>query len=67
MLGRVLALGFRRHGPCDPGDASLYVAMGLVEIGACVGAITGCIIAVVYCVRLARRRKPSDDLQNINE
>jgi hypothetical protein len=41
--------------------------MGLVAVGACEGAINGFIIAVVYCVRWARRRKPTDDLQNINE
>lgn len=66
-LGWLLSLGYHRHGPSDPGDAPVYVAMGLTAVGACVGAITGFIIAVVYCVRLARRRKPADGLQNINE
>jgi ABC-type antimicrobial peptide transport system permease subunit len=63
-LGWLLAFGYHRHGPSDPGDAPVYVAMGLMLVGACVGAITGFVIAVVYGVRLARRRKLADALQN---
>lgn len=66
-LGWLLALGYHRHGPSDPADAPVYVAMGLMFVGACLGAITGFIIAVVYGVRLERRRKSINGLQNINE
>ena len=51
------ARGYHRHGPADPADAPVYVAMGLMLVGTCVGVITGFIIAVVYGVRLGRRRK----------
>ena len=63
-LGWLLAFGYHRHGPSDPGDAPVYVAMGLMLVGACVGAVTGLIIAVVYGVRLARKFKLTDSLQN---
>jgi len=61
-LAWLLALGYHRHGPSDPGDAPVYVAMGLMLIGVCVGAIAGFIIAVVYSVRLARKSKLTDAL-----
>jgi hypothetical protein len=66
-LGWWLALSYHRHGPADPGDAPVYVTMGLMAVGACLGAITGFIIALVYNVRLARSRKHTDGLQKINE
>lgn len=56
LLGWVLALGYRRHGPSDPGDAPLYVAMGLMLIGACLGAVVGFFIGIIICVRMARRK-----------
>jgi len=34
-LGWLLSLGCHRHGPSDPGDAPVYVAMGLTAVGAC--------------------------------
>jgi len=67
VLGCLLAQGYHRHGPSDPSDAPVYVAMGRLLVGACLGAITGFIIAVLYGVRSARRRKPTGALQNINE
>ena len=51
-LAWLLALGYRRHGPSDPGDSPAYVAMGLILVGAVLGAITGLIIGVI----LARRK-----------
>jgi hypothetical protein len=56
----LLALGYHRHGPSDPGDAPVYLAMGLTLGGACVGAIAGFIIGIIYSVRLARRSKALD-------
>jgi ABC-type antimicrobial peptide transport system permease subunit len=58
-LGWVLALGYHRRGPSDPGDAPVYVAMGLTLFGACLGALVGLVVGIVYSVRLARR-KPLD-------
>jgi hypothetical protein len=55
-LGWLLALGYHRHGPSDPGDAPVYVAMGLTLVGACLGAITGLAIGIIFCVRLERRK-----------
>jgi hypothetical protein len=34
----------------------VYVAMGLMLVGACLGAITGLAIGVIFCVRKARRK-----------
>ena len=59
-LGWLLVLGYHRHGPSDPGDAPVYVAMGLTLGGACVGAVTGFIIGITYSVRSARRSKALD-------
>ena len=56
FIARVLALGYHRHGPSDPDDAPVYVAMGLMLVGACLGAITGFAIGIIFCVRLARRK-----------
>jgi|GEM_PF-2036948 len=55
-LGWLLALGYHRHGPSDPGDAPVYVSIGLMLVGACLGAIIGFAIGVIFCVRLARRK-----------
>lgn len=55
-LGWLLALGYHRQGPSDPGDAPAYVAIGLMLLGACLGAITGLAIGIIFCVRLARRK-----------
>ncbi len=56
-LGWLLASGYHRRGPSDPGDAPVYVAIGLTLAGVCVGAIAGFIIGIIYSVRLARRAK----------
>ena len=55
-LGWVLAIGYHRRGPSDPGDAPAYVTMGLMLAGACLGAVVGLAISIVLCVRLARRK-----------
>ncbi len=57
MLGWLLSLGYHRHGPSDPGDAPVYVSIGLMMVGACLGAILGLAIGVIFCMRFARRRK----------
>jgi ABC-type antimicrobial peptide transport system permease subunit len=51
-LGWLLALGYHRHGPSDPGDAPAYVAIGLVLVGTILGAITGLVTGFI----LARRK-----------
>ena len=55
-LGWLLALGYHKHGPSDPGDAPAYVAIGLMLAGACLGAAIGFIIGIVFCVRSARQK-----------
>ena len=53
-LGWVLALGYERRGPSDPGDAPAYVALGLMILGGCLGALGGLIVGIILCVRSAR-------------
>jgi positive regulator of sigma E activity len=62
-LGWLLAFSYHRRGMSDPGDAPLYVALGLTLVGACVGAVAGFIIGVIYSVRLAKRRKGSPSIR----
>lgn len=57
LLGWFLALGYHKHGPSDPGDAPVYVALGLSVGGACLGAIGGVIVGISYSVRLAHRER----------
>jgi NhaP-type Na+/H+ or K+/H+ antiporter len=66
LLSGLLALGYHRHAASDLGDAPVYVAMGLMLIGAFLGAITGVVVAVVYGVRMTRRNKRTCDLQHVN-
>lgn len=55
-VGWLLALGYHKQGPSDPGDAPAYVAIGLMLLGACLGAITGFATGIIFCVRLTRRK-----------
>jgi len=55
-LGWLLALSYHKHGPSDPADAPVYVAIGLTLVGACLGAVIGFAIGIIYCVRLTRRK-----------
>lgn len=55
VLGWLLALGYQRQGPSDPGDAPAYVALGLMFVGALAGAVAGLIVGIILCVRSARR------------
>jgi hypothetical protein len=55
-LGWLLAFSYHKHGPSDPADAPVYVAIGLAMVGACLGALIGLVIGIMFCVRLARRR-----------
>jgi hypothetical protein len=57
-LGWVLALGYHKRGPSDPADAPVYVAIGLMLFGACLGAFIGLVVGIILCVRTARH-KPS--------
>jgi hypothetical protein len=56
-VGCVMVLSYHRRGPSDPGDAPVYVAMGLIMFGACLGAIAGFIIGLTRSVLSARKRK----------
>ena len=62
-LGWLLAFSYHRHGPSDPGEAPVYVTIGLTVVGACVGAVAGLIIGIVYSVRLAKRHKGSSSVR----
>ena len=55
-LGWVLSLGYERRGPNDPGDAPVYVALGLTLYGGGLGAIIGIVVGVGLCILLAVRR-----------
>jgi hypothetical protein len=66
-LGWLLALGYHRQGPSDPGDAPAYVTIGLTLVGVLLGAVVGLAIAVVLSIRLARGRREARNLQNEKE
>jgi hypothetical protein len=53
LLGWLLAFG--RNHDHGPGDAPVYVALGLMQLGAGLGAIAGLIVGIVYSVRLTLR------------
>jgi membrane protein DedA with SNARE-associated domain len=55
-LGCLLALGYHRRGPSDPGDAPVYVTIGLTLLGAYVGAIIGFVVGIAFSGRVARRK-----------
>ena len=61
MLGWFLALGYHRRGPSDPGDGPVYATLGLMMVGAWVGAIVALVFGIVFSVRLAHRRAPSHE------
>jgi ABC-type antimicrobial peptide transport system permease subunit len=54
-IGWLLALGYHRRGPSDPGDAPVYVALALTLLGAVLGAIVGLIIGIIVSLRARRR------------
>ena len=54
-VGLGLMLSYHREGPSDPADAPAMLAMGIMLIAVCVGAIVGLIVGIIFCVRLARR------------
>jgi hypothetical protein len=62
LLGWFLALGYHKHGPSDPGDAPVYVALGLMLVGAGLGAIVGLVVGIIYSVRLTRRANAQYEL-----
>ena len=57
-VGLYLMLSYHKQGPRDPGDAPAMVAVGLILIGSCLGAVCGLAVGIISCLRLARR-KPS--------
>ena len=62
LLGWLLAFGYHRHGRSDPGDAPVYVAIGLTLVCACVGAVAGFICGSVYSVRVAKKLNDSSSI-----
>ena len=55
-VGLYLMFTYHKQGPRDPGDAPAMVAMGLILIGMCLGAIGGLAVGLIFCVRFARRQ-----------
>jgi ABC-type antimicrobial peptide transport system permease subunit len=51
----LLALGYHRQGPSDPGDAPVYVALGLTLLGAFLGAIVGLVVGIIVSLRARRK------------
>lgn len=58
VLGWHLAFGYHKRDPSDPADAPVYVTMGLILVGASLGALIGLVVGIILCVRAARQ-KPS--------
>ena len=59
-LGWLLAFSYHKRGPSDPADAPVYVALGLMLVGACLGALIGLVVGIIICIRIAiAQRKPS--------
>ena len=54
-LGWLLALSYHRHGPSDPGDAPVYVAIGLTMLASFAGALVGLAGGIVISVRQYRQ------------
>jgi ABC-type antimicrobial peptide transport system permease subunit len=54
-IGWLLALGYHRRGPSDPGDAPAFVALGLTLLGAFLGAIVGLVVGIILSLRARRR------------
>jgi hypothetical protein len=60
LLGWLLAFSYRKH-DLGPGDAPVYVALGLMLVGAGLGAIAG-LVGIIYGVRLTRRANAQYEL-----
>jgi hypothetical protein len=58
ILGLLLARGYTKRGPTDPGDAPAYVGLELIFFGTIAGAILGFVAGVAICIlRSIRARK----------
>jgi hypothetical protein len=57
ILGLLLAHGYTKRGPTDPGDAPVYVGLGLIFIGSIGGAILGFMTGIAICIRKSIRSK----------
>ena len=64
LLGILLASGYTKRDPSDPGDAPVYVALALIFFGAIIGAVIGAILSLVSCVFLAYRKRSSSSALN---
>ena len=54
LLGWLLAVGYSKNDH-RPNDAPVYVALGLMLLGAGLGAIAGMVVGIIYSARLTRR------------
>jgi len=54
LLGWLLAFGYDKN-DYGPNDAPVYVALGLMLVGAGLGAIAGLAVGIIYSVRLTHR------------
>jgi ABC-type antimicrobial peptide transport system permease subunit len=55
-LGWLLALGHHGRAASDPGDAPVYMAMGLMLLGAFLGAVVGLVAGIIVSMRMSRRK-----------
>jgi hypothetical protein len=58
FLGWMLALGYHKRGPSDPGDAPAYAMIGFIMLGACLGAVVGFVVGIIVSVRQTRQKAP---------
>ena len=49
-LGFLLARGYTKRGPSDLADGPAYVGLGLIFLGAGIGAVAGLIAGIVMCL-----------------
>jgi hypothetical protein len=56
-LGWAMSLGYEKRGPNDVADAPAYVALGLMYMGAMLGAVAGFLGGVLICIMNSLKRK----------
>ena len=56
LTGVWMGQSYVRQGPSDPGDAPVYVALGLGMFGAFAGSVIGAAAGLVLALRSVRRK-----------